>query len=248
LSTWLRDYLYIPLGGNRGDSAKLFGNVLLAACLAGLGFGLGFYFADQPRAQALIARYPAIPWIVGGLLLAACARIACAHKQRALTARNLMLTMIIGGLWHGAAWTFVLWGVLHALGLVIQQLVRPLTARLPDAGPRSWPWKLLGWFVAFHLWCLFFVPFRAVDIAHAGELARILWTDRSIGMAGAWLVPALVYVAPLIVVEAFQRIRRDDEAVLRVAIPVRASVYAVVFAALVLLGEDHARPFIYFQF
>jgi D-alanyl-lipoteichoic acid acyltransferase DltB (MBOAT superfamily) len=118
--------------------------------------------------------------------------------------RNLIITMTLCGLWHGAAWTFVLWGVLHALGLVIQQLVRPLTARLPDAGPRSWPWKLLGWFVAFHLWCLFFVPFRAVDIAHAGELARILWTDRSIGMAGAWLVPALVYVAPLIVVEAFQ--------------------------------------------
>ena len=69
LSTWLRDYLYIPLGGNRKGTAK--------------------------------------------------------------TYRNLMLTMLLGGLWHGAAWTFVVWGGLHGLYLIVHRQVRHITKKDP---------------------------------------------------------------------------------------------------------------------
>ncbi|MSR62014.1 MAG: MBOAT family protein [Planctomycetes bacterium] len=183
LTTWLRDYLYIPLGGNRVGTLKHY--------------------------------------------------------------RNMLVTMLLCGLWHGAAWTFVVWGLLHAAALMTQHALTPWTTRVL---PRAWPWKLAGGLLAFHLWCLFFVPFRAADMGQALDLWRTLFSDGNAGMARAWLVPLLVYVAPLLLVEAVQRWRGDDELVLRLPVLLRASVYALVFAALVLLAEDHARPFIYFQF
>ena len=78
LSTWLRDYLYIPLGGNRGGRRK--------------------------------------------------------------TTRNLMLTMLLGGLWHGAAWTYVLWGGLHGVALVVEHGARDRRRRagLPEPGATAW--------------------------------------------------------------------------------------------------------------
>jgi alginate O-acetyltransferase complex protein AlgI len=70
LSRWLRDYLYISLGGSRGGTLK--------------------------------------------------------------TSRNLIITMLLGGLWHGAAWTFVLWGLLHGLALVVERFFRPATKKIVD--------------------------------------------------------------------------------------------------------------------
>ncbi|MFO0761884.1 MAG: MBOAT family O-acyltransferase [Byssovorax sp.] len=125
LSSWLRDYLYIPLGGNRGS--ELF------------------------------------------------------------TYRNLMLTMLLGGLWHGASWTFVFWGFLHGLGLVVTRIVqrarhRRATEKALAAGPyresagekpkavESQPSMLgqaLGVFLTFHYVCLAWIFFRAPTFSQA---------------------------------------------------------------------------------
>ncbi len=102
LSRFLRDFLYIPLGGSRGGKLR--------------------------------------------------------------TARNLMITMVLGGLWHGAAWGFVLWGTIHGACLVVEHLLR---------GRVSLP-RWLGWAIVFHIVVLAWIPFRAPDLELAGTfLSRL---------------------------------------------------------------------------
>src|SRR5687767_13229182 len=102
LSTWLRDYLYIPLGGNRG-----------------------------PR------------WFVY---------------------RNIMITMLLGGLWHGGAWTFVIWGGLHGLALVVhRQWVQRTEGRALARSVMRW----LAWPLTIYWVCVAWIFFRAVDLKHA---------------------------------------------------------------------------------
>src|SRR3954467_14074546 len=113
LSTWLRDYLYIPLGGNRGGQLRLY--------------------------------------------------------------RNLMLTMIIGGLWHGNRWTYVIWGFYQGVLLVGHRLAEPWLARVRRADPvEQRCWKLVRIAVTFHLVCLGWLIFRAESMAQVmGMLSAI---------------------------------------------------------------------------
>jgi alginate O-acetyltransferase complex protein AlgI len=123
LSTWLRDYLYIPLGGNR--------------------------------------------------------------QGRLRTYANLLVTMLLGGLWHGAAWTFVAWGAWHGLGLAMHRLWRDRGLRMPRA--LAWPLTLL--FVLFG-WVLF----RARTFPDAALMFRkMLWLDAN-GVSWFYL-PLLLLLA-----------------------------------------------------
>lgn len=101
LSRWLRDYLYIPLGGNRRGKGRTLG--------------------------------------------------------------NLFLTFLLGGLWHGAAWTFVIWGGLHGAALALHRLWRGAGLRLP---------RLAGWFLTFVFVSLAWVVFRAPDMASLRRFAH----------------------------------------------------------------------------
>ncbi len=187
LSTWLRDYLYIPLGGSRGGAAR--------------------------------------------------------------TQRNLALTMLLGGLWHGAAWTFVLWGAWHGALLCAQRALDPALARLAPRGPAAArAWRAWGVLLTFHLVCAGWLLFRAESLAHAGALCAALASTPVAGLAGSWLLPFGALLAPLALIELAQARSGDPEAVLRWPLPLRALVYAGVFAGLVLLGEDFGEPFLYFQF
>jgi alginate O-acetyltransferase complex protein AlgI len=107
LSTWLRDYLYIPLGGNRGGRLR--------------------------------------------------------------TYRNLLLTMLLGGLWHGAAWSFVLWGGLHGLALAGVRLWRELR---PSAAHGSRSGAVLAWAATLYFVCFCWIFFRAQDMERALTVAR----------------------------------------------------------------------------
>jgi alginate O-acetyltransferase complex protein AlgI len=104
LSTWLRDYLYIPLGGNREGSFAsytiVFTFFLMIALIVGnswLSLGLAVLFA------------------LGTVLM----RHSLSAERWVNTNINLMITMVLGGLWHGASWNFVTWGALNGLGLVV---------------------------------------------------------------------------------------------------------------------------------
>jgi D-alanyl-lipoteichoic acid acyltransferase DltB (MBOAT superfamily) len=127
LSSWLRDYLYIPLGGNRRGPSR--------------------------------------------------------------TYVNLLITMAIGGLWHGAAWTFVIWGVLHGVLLAVERRLGLRDALSPPALG-----GLLRGLITFHLVCLGWVFFRAANLADAGLILQTLAN-------GGWQIDSLNgYMSTLVVV------------------------------------------------
>ena len=129
LSTWLRDYLYIPLGGNRKGSiasyvivfiffvmiALIAGNSSLTLILSGI-FALGSF---AMRYSPIVAK-----WVNTNI--------------------NLMLTMILGGLWHGASWNFVTWGTLNGIGLVVYKNWKKVS---PWADKKKWYNRAIGLFL-----------------------------------------------------------------------------------------------------
>lgn len=132
LSTWLKDYLYIPMGGNRKGS--LFTGITS-------GFILLFFALLVPDLGVLLV-------VAGVLCLAVGAALWFPKFNRwSVTNINVMLTMLIGGLWHGASWNFVLWGGLNGLGIVVYKLWRKIS---PWEGYDRW-WKgLVGGLLTFH--------------------------------------------------------------------------------------------------
>jgi alginate O-acetyltransferase complex protein AlgI len=186
LSTWLRDYLYVPLGGNRGSTAR--------------------------------------------------------------TYRNLMITMILGGLWHGAAWPFVIWGVYQGALLVAYRWAgeRWQGARWIAAldGPAG---RILGWAVMFHLTCYGWLIFRADSASTIARMTAALgrW-DGSVPatLALEWLF----YSAPLLLVHGYEAWRRDLHAVPSLPLlPRYVTVVGLAYLTL-LFGEFGGSQFIYFQF
>lgn len=186
LSQWLRDYLYISLGGNRGGRWR--------------------------------------------------------------TYRNLMITMILGGLWHGPAWTYVFWGVYHGALLVVHRLVEPWLKRIDPVEPVDRAcWKTVRIVVMFHLVCLGWLLFRAQSMEQAlGMLSAIV--HRPAIPAASYLVPVLVVVVPLLIVQLIQYLSNDLDIIARTPWYVRSGFYTACFYAIVLGGNFGGQQFIYFQF
>ncbi|MGO9753381.1 MAG: MBOAT family O-acyltransferase [Solirubrobacteraceae bacterium] len=176
LSRFLRDFLYIPLGGSRGS--------------------------------------------------------------RLFTYRNLMITMMLGGLWHGAAWTFVLWGAYNGIGLVLDHAIGS-RIRLP-----TW----LRWLIMFHHDVLGWVMFRAESLTLTWQfLSRLA----SPGAATLWKAPALAAILVAIVPQLLpaQPLQALQDRVGRL----RPAVLAPFLAVLILfiaatVPSDGVPPFIYFRF
>jgi len=183
LSHWLRDYLYIPLGGNRGGRLYQF--------------------------------------------------------------RNILITMVLGGLWHGANWTFLIWGFLHGLALGVTHLLRRPMKALGISIP-AW----LGLVITFHFVTFAWIYFRAKDIGRAHEIIGGL-------VHGSWLEPmaalqqnAFVVVLMLIF---FALHRFDRHAWLRIA--ARRAHPALLVPAIglcwilaITLSQGSSAKFIYFDF
>jgi D-alanyl-lipoteichoic acid acyltransferase DltB (MBOAT superfamily) len=176
LSRFLRDYLYIPLGGSRGG--------------------------------------------------------------RLLTARNLMITMLLGGLWHGAAWTFVLWGGFHGAGLVAEHAVRG-RLRLP-----GW----LRWAVTFHLVVLGWILFRAQSLGDVGTILSALVEPGPATLVSVPIVVAVLAVIGLQLVpeRPLERLRIGFERLQPVSLGAALAVSIALVGATV--PSQGVPPFIYFQF
>jgi alginate O-acetyltransferase complex protein AlgI len=182
LSSWLRDYLYIPLGGNRG-----------------------------PR------------WF---------------------TYRNIMITMLLGGLWHGGAWTFVIWGGLHGTALVLhREWVRLIEQRPQAHAIMRW----LAWPLTVYWVCVAWIFFRAVDLPHALPALRSFVFFQSAGTEdlGTWM---LWLVAVFAIVHWLNSLGWFSEWWRRAPTPAFAAGYGCAAAVVLLFVPPHYTPFIYFQF
>jgi alginate O-acetyltransferase complex protein AlgI len=184
LSTWLRDYLYIPLGGNRHGPAR--------------------------------------------------------------TALALMLTMLLGGLWHGANWTFVVWGGLHGLFLMAERALRSRYTGYRPGALASLGLAVLTWLLVNIAW----VFFRADGLTAAGSLLRGMAgfnPEAPPLLAGAHLLSVAMIVGAIVGVHAWMRSRTLEAMLARVPAAALATGWALMaFAIIIEQGDGDA--FIYFQF
>ncbi|MGB3571559.1 MAG: MBOAT family O-acyltransferase [Phormidesmis sp.] len=185
LSTWLKDYLYIPLGGNRGGQ-----------------------------------------WF---------------------TYRNLMLTMVLGGLWHGAAWTFVVWGALHGGALIAHKEWSKFARNIPSLSQPSEWMAVVSTALTFYWVCITWVFFRADSFGEAMVVLRSFVGLRSPGTAqlslsllGVFFVLACLHwlTAKQVWTQAVDRLPGQLYAVF----------YGFLAALILTLVPVGYTPFIYFQF
>jgi alginate O-acetyltransferase complex protein AlgI len=185
-SSWLRDYLYIPLGGNRGGELRCY--------------------------------------------------------------RNIMITMGLGGLWHGASINFVVWGLLHGAALVVERMFERASIPLPGwAGGRLA--AVCGWLLTFHFVCLTWVFFRSPSLeATQAYFATLVWGDTGWGTTMTPLVAVMLAIgaATQIVpdrwLEGLETYYDRASLVFKLVLPFLL-IYLIAIAA-----PGGVPPFIYFQF
>jgi alginate O-acetyltransferase complex protein AlgI len=159
--------------------------------------------------------------------------------------------MVLGGLWHGAAWTFVLWGVYQGLVLVVARVISRWADR---AGIVIREGLNLPRFVAgvlmFQVTCYGWLIFRATSFDQVARFTRLLFTDfrPTATTIDSLLVPLLWIVTPLLLVHIYQARRGTEDAPLRLPTLVRYALYGAVFYFVLLWGNFAGAQFIYFQF
>jgi alginate O-acetyltransferase complex protein AlgI len=164
------------------------------------------------------------------------------------TLTNLTLTMFLAGLWHGAAWMFIIWGLYHGLLLVIYRIVPPL-ARLTDTENPGWLTQLWSVPLMFLLTILGWTFFRSASIDGWLNLMHslTLW-DPETGLkwvkSAYWL---MVHTLPLILLQILSWKQRDEVAFQRFPWPIRGFIY-VLLLILTITSARHDQEFIYFQF
>jgi D-alanyl-lipoteichoic acid acyltransferase DltB (MBOAT superfamily) len=189
LSSWLRDYLYIPLGGNRKGTWK--------------------------------------------------------------TNRNVGITMLLGGLWHGASWTFIIWGGYHGMLLILHRLLEPLKGKVAwfRKGTAKKLAHLSKIIIFFHLVCLGWLIFRAQSMGQVGSMLRALVFDFRFTREVASFVYSMIFcIALFFIVQISQYIKQDLMVVFRWPAVARTVLYFMCFYLLILYGVMGGNEFIYFQF
>jgi alginate O-acetyltransferase complex protein AlgI len=170
--------------------------------------------------------------------------------SRLITARNVMVTFCISGLWHGAAWKFVVWGFLHGAYYLVWLLARPSRAA-PATEPRSRllpaPTELMAMVTTFALVTFAFVFFRAESLHHAYHylLRGVTHPVEPIELRHG---VALAYVFPLMALEWVQRQRVHGLDVQHLPVAIRWSLYLLTALAVLEFGNFREVQFIYFQF
>jgi D-alanyl-lipoteichoic acid acyltransferase DltB (MBOAT superfamily) len=183
LSSWLRDYLYKPLGGNRRGPGR--------------------------------------------------------------TYLNLAITMLLGGIWHGAAWKFVFWGALHGSGLAIERAIEPVIGRTPQ----SLAGRVISTLIVFHIVCLGWVFFRADSF----ETAWLYLGGLGTGWSDGFVQTTPFTLGLVLFGAACQFIPRDlgerfGTAIAGMPVWSQGVLAGCTIAVIDALGPDGVAPFIYFQF
>jgi len=196
LSTWIRDYIYLPLGGNRRGEGRAY--------------------------------------------------------------LNSVITMTLAGLWHGAAWTYVLWGTYHGVGVVSERFARKLSgARRDPRWPREAPRgaRAFAWRIAGILLCNVFIHtswtfFRAPDLAATGRLLRLLYIapfEQGLGLVEAFRAPRfLLLAAPIFLMHGVRLVREWYG--WRERAWHRAVAAACMLLLLLTVRRGDVQDFVYFQF
>ncbi|SRR5579883_3080522 len=183
LSTWLRDYLYIPLGGNRKG------------------------------------------------------------KQRQYI--NLLITMLLGGLWHGASWNFVVWGGLHGTALVIHKFFMDNVSKKYVI--KSLIYKLFTWFITLTFVCITWIFFRSTSFSMSLTiLKKMFCLSDPVGIN--WYATSFFLCLPTLILIDFLGNQLNQGFKLKLTTFHGMFLFFFVIFGLIFLGPHNSSPFIYFQF
>jgi alginate O-acetyltransferase complex protein AlgI len=186
LSSWLRDYLYIPLGGNR--------------------LGLS--------------------------------------KQM----RNLIITMLLGGIWHGASWNFVIWGAAHGTFLAIERFWQARHGTSANTDVRPIVLLALGWLTTQTIVLLCWIPFRAKTLPDSLSIISGIFTWRTAIAAAPLTIPVALLVLPILCDTVFVRILRSQPRRPLLRPEVGFGLLILCALGVGLIAKTGLRSFIYFQF
>ncbi len=201
LSTWFKDYIYIPLGGNRVSKSR---------------------------------------WSF-----------------------NIFLTFLISGLWHGASWTFIVWGVFHGLILILERFTKPIRERI--AALIKWKFLLnsLSVLITFSIVCIGWIFFRANSIQDAFYILTTMFSDtadyldpvkmaikfRGIGWTPSDLLEVFIFLAMLEFVQLIDRKQFWGDTLKKIPRFFQWSFYFILLVIIIFFGTDnYTENFIYFQF
>lgn len=187
LSSWLRDYVYIPLGGNRKGTFR--------------------------------------------------------------TYVNNFLTMLIGGLWHGAAWKFVFWGAMHGVGLAVHKMCKPLLKKIPD----NWFTIFVSWLLTFVYVSLLWVFFRAASFEDSVQIIGNIFVDFQLNQIPQFFKARMVWCIMMIALIVFHFVPQrwaDKCQYWFVNSPwlVKLIMFLIVVQLVIEFMLEEVAPFIYFQF
>ena len=188
LSTWLKDYLYIPLGGNKDGRLK--------------------------------------------------------------TYRNLFLTMLLGGLWHGASWVFIIWGIFHGALLILHRSLQNFLKKFSICRYMDslWIFHLLKIIFFFHVICLGWLIFRAQSALQIVQMINAIIFNFNDRLFFFYLKDFIFFMWVLALVQAVQFLRKDLMVIYKTHAVARAIFYVFCFSLLVAWGSINGKAFIYFQF
>lgn len=187
LSTWLRDYIYIPLGGNRKGTFR--------------------------------------------------------------TYLNNFATMLIGGLWHGAAWKFVFWGAMHGVGLAVHKASKPWLAKLPD----NWVVKMLSWVVTMTVVASLWVFFRADSWSDSWTILTSIFSNFDLAYAPVFVSVRMLWVVLMLAIVLTHCLptrwhEQAGEWFVRTPWVIKLLIFVAVVQLVLELRSEDVVPFIYFQF
>lgn len=187
LSTWIRDYIYIPLGGGR----------------------LGNF----------------------------------------MTFRNLILTMFLGGLWHGAGWTFVVWGLFHGAILVIYHAIEAVKGKDYFTQNKNVAKHIIFVIILFHLTCISWLLFRAESIQQIGDMLYLLVSDYRVTDYSIYVFTSILFfVTPLMLLEYITERKNDLLYLVTANSGVKYITYLYMILMLLFFVPLQKQVFIYFQF
>ncbi len=179
LSTWFRDYVYIPLGGNRAGNMRMY--------------------------------------------------------------LNLVITFLVSGLWHGANWTFIIWGGIHGLFFIVEGI-------LIGTNRDTWIKRFLGLLTTFTVVCFAWIFFRAQDFTHAIEFIQNTFSlDYTHVLKPYRLVVAFIGISTLVFFDYLKK-NKTAKALYTSYMPLRYGFYYLLIFMIVLFGNTNSQEFIYFQF
>jgi D-alanyl-lipoteichoic acid acyltransferase DltB (MBOAT superfamily) len=191
LSTWLRDYLYIPLGGNKNGAFQ--------------------------------------------------------------TYRNLSITMFLGGLWHGASWTYVFWGIYQGIILIIHRLLTPLLEIItsPHKVISIRVWRVVRIIFFFHVICLGWLLFRAQSLQQIGQMLQGLVSNFHVSsgiesLPGGFKSMQIIWV--LLIIQIVQFVKKDNMFIFKKHWLLQGAFYFMIIFLTITFGAGGGKEFIYFQF